>query len=494
MAEFSLLMEFVLWRLPFARIVRTPRTIGRFALPVLGCAVALAAGCSGSVTKQATPVAPSQLMGQAGQGSGFGAPSLPPPPKSELVVPDHPSIDVWVKRFSIDKRKSFQTQLERACNYVAPSQEVFEQKGLPKELVYVAMVESGFSPTARSSAKAVGMWQFIDSTGKRFGLEQNRYVDERRHPMKAARAAADYLSFLYDKFGSWSLALAAYNCGENGVQRALDQSGLKTFWELRENGRLPAETCDYVPKVFATVKITSNPAHYGFFLRPEQRYVKKHETVTIPGGVKLAWIGKHTGIPEASLESCNPELCKPVTPPGCSSYALCVPVGKGEDVLTALAEHPYQEEQQEKQVVAAPSKSPVVSHTIRSGDTWSSLAARYKSSAKELAALNHVSPSKPLKKGQTIKIRPGKSFLAVAKVSPKQGKASAALARADVKKTAARGKKTAQLSYYPVRRGDTLYSISQRFGVPVKTLCAQNELHPNQKLIPGDRLAIRTGN
>ena len=131
-------------------------------------------------------------------------------------------------------------------------------------MIYVALVESGFSPTARSHANAVGMWQIVSKTGNRFGLEQNKWVDERRHPMKAAQAAANYLSLLYDQFGSWSLALAAYNAGENAVQGALDKSGLKTFWDLLDNGYLPAETRDYVPKVFAAVKIIRRPRSLWF--------------------------------------------------------------------------------------------------------------------------------------------------------------------------------------------------------------------------------------
>ncbi len=193
-----------------------------------------------------------------------------PAPKWSLPIPDHLSVDTWVRRFSIKNHNSFQTQLDRAHSYVVPAQRVFLHKGLPKDLVYVAMIESGFSPAARSHANAVGMWQIASKTGIQLGLEQNDTVDERSHPIKSAQAAADYLSSLYDHFGSWSLALAAYNAGESTVQGALDKSGLKTFWELLESGCLPAETRDYVPKVFAAVKIIKNPKHYGF--RPYSKH------------------------------------------------------------------------------------------------------------------------------------------------------------------------------------------------------------------------------
>jgi membrane-bound lytic murein transglycosylase D len=411
-------------------------------------------------------------------------------PKWELPIPDHPSIEAWVNRFSGEQHRSFEAQLERACFYAMPAQEVFERQGLPQDLVYVALVESGFSPKARSHANAVGMWQFISTTGKRFGLEQNQWVDERCHPLKAARAAADYLSFLYDTFGSWPLALAAYNAGEKAVQGALDQSGVKTFWDLAENGYLPAETRDYVPKVLAAVKIIRNPRQYGFYFDPGH-YVARHETVSIPGGVKLSWIGKQIGVPEASLQSCNPELCRSVTPPGLSSYELCVPAGKGDDVLAALAEGPPQEEKPQRKAAAGLSDS-VAAYRARPGDSWSSLARKYKCSAPALAALNGTNPARPLKAGQTLKVPAAKPTLAVAAVHMRDSKNKISSAEPGRKKPSNSAQKSPQRLYYPVRQGDTLSSIAERFRISVKTLRAQNELSANQKLIPGNRLAIYT--
>jgi membrane-bound lytic murein transglycosylase D len=333
---------------------------------------------------------------------------------------------MFVARFSEKNHTSFQTQLERSYYYALPAKAIFEKQGLPRDLIYVALVESGFMPKARSHAKAVGMWQIIPKTGDRLGLKQDKYIDERCHPFKSAKAAADYLSFLYDTFGSWPLALAAYNAGENAVRGALDKSGLKTFWELLDNGYLPAETRDYVPKIYAAVKIIRNPDYYGFRYDPK-RYIAKHETVPVPGGVKLSTIGKQIGVPEDSLRDCNPELCQSVTPPGCSDYELCVPVGKGEDVLTFLAQHPPQEEEKHqskppadkslkanaRRTAVSPPDPPAQVYRTRPGDSCMSLAKKYKCSAKELAALNGVKPSQPLKPGQLFKI-PGAKPVAVA--------------------------------------------------------------------------------
>lgn len=325
-----------------------------------------------------------------------------PPPKSQLEIPDEPSIDRWVRSFSKRHHKYFQILLNRARSYIAPAREALERKGLPEDLVYVALVESGFTPKARSKADAVGMWQFISSTGKRYGLEQNMWIDERCNPTKAARAATSYLSFLYDKFGSWPLALAGYNAGENAVKNALDRSGLKTFWDLSKNGYLPAETRDYVPKVLAAIKIARAPAQYGFYFSG-QPCVPKDETVLVPGGVRLSWIGKRIGVPETLLKTCNPELCGSVTPPASLDYELTVPVGKGRSVLAALGERPLAEEKTGSGAGGTGSDS-FLSYRIRRGDSLTRLAKEYHCSLKTLADLNGMSTSGRLIVGKELKV------------------------------------------------------------------------------------------
>lgn len=429
--------------------------------PFLCAVLALTAGCGLPGSHPAVPRPSADIS--------FSPP--PPPQKWDLPVSDHPAVETFVRRFSEKNHSSFQIQLDRSYYYAAPAKKIFESQGLPKDLIYVALVESGFSPKARSHAKAVGMWQFIPKTGDRFGLKQDKWVDERCHPVKSAKAAADYLSFLYDAFGSWPLALAAYNAGENAVHAALDKSGLKTFWELLDNGYLPAETRDYVPKVYAAVKIVRNSVFYGFQFDPE-RYIAKHETVPVPGGVKLSAIGKQIGVPEDSLRDCNPELCQSTTPPGCSDYELCVPMGKGEDLMTFLARHPPQEEEKPQpghvasraravahaktaarvetvaraQTVARAktmerAQPPAQSYRARPGDSCLSLAKKYKCSAKEFAALNGIKPGQPLKPGQVFKL-PAKS-VAVAAASPvKNGKGAAPNAGRKKLPPLGKGKKT----------------------------------------------------
>jgi membrane-bound lytic murein transglycosylase D len=513
MCEIGFLLELVCWKLSVIRAFRGRLVVRQVGLPILGCAVALTAGCSSMGSNQTMPVMhPTTPPAVAPSNTQAVAPEFQTP-KWELAVPDRPEVDLWVRRFSQDKHKSFQTQLDRARFYVVPVQQIFEERGLPKDIVFVALVESGFSPTAKSHASAVGMWQFISSTGKRFGLEQNQWVDERRHPFKSAHAAAGYLSFLYDMFGSWPLALAAYNCGENAVQGAQTKTGLRSFWELAEGRYLPSETCDYVPKVLATVKLIRDPRHYGFHF-DDKYYVQRHETVPVPGGVKLAVIEKKTGVPRASLEDCNPELCRPETPPWCSSYELCVPVGTRELVENAIAEGGLKEDKLALRAPTAKAKEPASpriaaarSCKVGPGETWFSLSKKYRCSAQALALLNGTTPSHVLKAGQTLKVPNGEALAVVATVQ-KKGNASrpvvtaqpsgkktgttgpVATAQSSGKKAAGPAQKSSPAIHYPIRQGDTLWSIAQKYSVPVEVLCAKNEMKPNQRLIPGQLLTI----
>ncbi len=368
---------------------------------VLACLVAvIVAGCS-TASRHGTPsLAHDGHEGKVSQGLASHSIASPHESKSAkhlLDIPHHPSIDAWTFHYSEKNPRSFQILLERAEAYVVPAQEIFARKGLPRELVYVALVESGFRPTARSHANAVGMWQFIPVTGERFGLQQNEWLDERRHPFKAAEAAAEYLSHLYDLFDCWALALASYNCGENRVRSVLDRTGLHTFWELQEKGYLPAETRDYVPKVLAAVRISRDPVRYGFRYQPCQ-YEPWFETVLVPGGLKLCWLSERVGVDQTTLLNHNPELSKAHIPPYVLSYELCVPLGTREAVVAVLGNNFLVEELRSFQVNmgssgalalgAAASEAfhePVkpVAYSPRRGETVQNIAKRFRLTAGE---------------------------------------------------------------------------------------------------------------
>ena len=181
---------------------------------------------------------------------------------------EHPRVDSWIKRFTTDQRGSFATYLKRMSNYEPMITEKLDDRGMPKGLVYLAMIESGFNPKARSPARASGLWQFMSATGREYGLTVNRSVDERNNPARSTDAALTYLGKLYDRFGSWYLAAAAYNTGQGRVARVLKQTTGKTrgtdadFYRISPH--LPQETRDYVPKLIAAARIGTNPKRFGF--------------------------------------------------------------------------------------------------------------------------------------------------------------------------------------------------------------------------------------
>ncbi len=204
---------------------------------------------------------------------------------------------------------------------------VLRSHGVPEELVYVAILESGFSPTAVSVKGAGGPWQFIPGTAKGFGMETDEWVDERRDYEKSTIAAAKYFSSLYTSFSNWELALAGYNCGSGSVNAAIKASGSVCLWEMGKMGRLRFQAEGYVPRVLALMLIMKNPEKYGFS-RPKGVVPFTYDKVYVPGGLPLWFFAKLLGTSEKTLVALNPELLKEVTPPGATDYELKIPAGK----------------------------------------------------------------------------------------------------------------------------------------------------------------------
>jgi membrane-bound lytic murein transglycosylase D len=253
----------------------------------------------------------------------------------------HERIDYWVDRFRNvpDMREKFEGFLERSGRYVPMLSEKLAERGMPQDLVFLAMIESGFQPGATSAARAAGIWQFIPETARRYGLRVDDTVDERRDPEKATDAALEYLSELYDRFGSWYLAAAAYNTGENrvarlmrdafGTERASSEGAYYEIWD-----QLPRETRDYVPLMMAAASIVKDLELHGFdYVTPDGPEV--FDEVLADPGVALTDVAARTGIPVEALEDLNPHLIRSRTPSE-GEYSLRVPVGAGERVAEAL--------------------------------------------------------------------------------------------------------------------------------------------------------------
>ncbi|MDX9730602.1 MAG: transglycosylase SLT domain-containing protein [Bdellovibrionales bacterium] len=232
----------------------------------------------------------------------------------------------WIKYFQTSGRTSFRRWLERSSRFIPGIQEELKKANLPLDLAYVAMIESGFSSSAVSHAHAMGMWQFIAPTGRRYGLHIDWWIDERRDFEKATRAAIGYMTDLFGQFGSWYLVAASYNMGENGVRRLIRRHKTNSYWELADRGALPEETRNYVPKMLAAMLIAKAPALYGF-REIEAQVPYSFEYFNAPGGTDLINLANHLGVSERSLTELNPELLKGFIPREVRSHKIRIPKG-----------------------------------------------------------------------------------------------------------------------------------------------------------------------
>ncbi len=247
---------------------------------------------------------------------------------------DHPKVGDFVSKYQTDLRNFYGRALERSSRYLPRIESILQKEGLPTELAYLPLIESGFRPHAVSPAKAVGLWQFIPDTGRRYGLRIDRFVDERRDPIKSTRAAARYLKDLYGMFGDWHLSLAAYNTGEGRISRLLSASDASDFWELSERGYLFRETEDYVPGFLAALQIASHPEAYGFS-RPKPAPLE-YDLVHIEHVMPLSAIARWSEHPLSTIEELNPALVRGIVPPG--GYTVRVPEGTRAQVQRAYTQ------------------------------------------------------------------------------------------------------------------------------------------------------------
>ncbi|MDR3685100.1 MAG: LysM peptidoglycan-binding domain-containing protein [Geothrix sp.] len=292
----------------------------------------------------------------------------------------------WVSLFSTAKRGFMENALGRASMYLPMIRQVFAEEGVPSDLAYLAVIESGFRNEAKSRAKAVGMWQFIRSTGRIYGLTANAWVEERRDPIKATRAAARYLKRLYEITGDWYLAASSYNAGPLTLDRAIQNLGTRNFWDLSRSRWLRTETKNYVPELCAAILVGRNPERYGIRIAPLVPYV--YETVTVSKMTSLTVLARCAGTDAAMLKALNPELLRGSTPPG--TYQLRVPPGKAMDCLRQLAHMP------------AGQRLDFKTYLVKKGDTLARVAKRFKLTAEDLLAANDLTAKQ---------FRPGKRLL-----------------------------------------------------------------------------------
>jgi len=314
-----------------------------------------------------------------------------------------PSVQAHIRYFNTAIHDRFGQWLLRLSRYQPLVETIFSEFHLPSDLVYLSLVESGFNPYAYSRAKATGPWQFMKGTAKAYGLRVDTYVDERRDPIKSTVAAARYLRDLYDLFGAWPLAMAAYNAGEGKVMRALHKAKAESFSEISKTRLIRRETKEYVPRFMAATIIARNPDRYGFSQESAEPHQFDEVIVTRP--LHLRAIAKATNISYEDLRLLNPELRRDATPPGDDTYHLKVPVGAKENVeqeLDHIPTHRFPPLPAKAQFATA---GPSHWYKVRIGDTLAKVSKRFRVPLKTLKTKNSLS-------GPTI--RPG-DFLIISR-------------------------------------------------------------------------------
>jgi len=378
----------------------------------------------------------------------------------EIPVVINRHVKAEIKRFTKGHEKTFFAQsLRRSGRYRPYIVAELRAAGLPEELSWLPLIESGYKVRALSKARALGLWQFIPSTGYKFGLKRDMYIDERLDPEKATKAAIEYLKELHQMFGDWTTVLAAYNSGEGRVLRVIRDQNinyLDNFWDLYE--RLPLETARYVPRFLATLHIVNHPEKYGLTEVPLDEPLE-FETVTVSRRVHLKHVAKALGVSEKELRAMNPELRYGVLPP--ENYELNVPPGFSAQLLAKLGEIP----------ISTPPQRAFVYHRVRPGETLSTIAERYRTSVRSIQVANNIRRRDFIRAGQKLKI-PQKGT----RVYPVKTKAS---------------KPRTRPSVHVVRSGESLWIIARRYGTTINAIQAENtlrstSLHIGQELnIPG---------
>lgn len=451
-------------------------------------------------------------------------PKLGKLPKSDVPLVVNDDVLRWVNYFvgTQSGKERFARYLHRSGKYVKLMREEFARQGMPQDLVYVALIESGFMNQARSIASAVGTWQFIRATGSRYGLLINNYIDERRDPEKAVQAAARYLKDLYKMFGDWYLAMAAYNTGEGRVARLIKAHGTRDFWQLSKmRTGLYNETKQYVPKYIAATIIAKQPARFGL-AGVHYSDPLAYDTAVITGQTDLRAVAEATNTPSEHIADLNAEVHSGITPPG--QYELRVPPGTAHQLKRKLPGI--------SRKYATTSATKMGSYRVKRGDNISTIARRHGVSTSQLMSINRLRSSRSLQAGRTLqvpqKVRVSTGSVRVVAINTNAGpryggrthsvsptkhievlegfpKAEDRAIAPIIAKVEKDTKMVEQIQVaaqtpaltptktttYKVRRGDTISRIARSNGVTTTDLRNWNNLRSNRLLV-GQKLTLRT--
>lgn len=356
--------------------------------------------------------------------------------------------------------------LERSSIYFPMMRRIFQEEGVPEELIHLSMIESGLVPVARSSASAVGLWQFIKATGNSYGLEVNWWIDERRDPLKSTRAAARHLKDLYVIWNDWHLALANYNVSPRRIRSSIAlANGQRDYWAIYPY--LPRETRGYVPAFIAATTIAMNPEDYGFERVP-MKEEQTFDVVEINGSIELSALAKLAGMTTQELRDMNPELLRWATPPGPKPYQLKIPSGRKDAFMRDF------------DTIAATAVQEMAIHTVQSGESLGMIANRYGITVRDLFAAN-----------ESLKtmIHPGQKIVIPVQSGSNVAILADAPSRARTAATSTRNTAVASSGTYRVRSGDSLWEIARRHRMSVNQLKQMNNLR-GDVVRPGQVLRV----
>ena len=394
----------------------------------------------------------------------------PPPTAAEdtgIPITVNEQVQKFIEYFQTDWRGAYKNWLARYSTYKDLIQDILRQNGLPEDLMYVAMIESGFRTSAYSRQHAAGMWQFMASTGRKYGLTVNPIIDERRDPEKSTQAAAKYFKDLYQQFGDWYLAMAGYNAGEGAVCRALEKNKSSDYWDLCETRYLQRETKNFVPKILAAATIAKKPEEYGF-TDIEQLAPLSYDVISVDGPFTLKDLAEEAGHSYSQLVDLNPALRKFRVPASAKDYELRVPRGSKSIMLSSA-------KRVKSNSRADVREESVAKHTIRRGETLSTIARKYGTSVQTLMELNNLRLAGSIRAGATIVVArttaPERKTPQYTKIEYTRGP-------------------TQKRIVHLVRKGDNLWSLSQQYGVDWKDLYKWNDISSEKDLKPGDKLTI----
>jgi len=380
---------------------------------------------------------------------------------SDFPIIVNNQVEAYIDLFQNQQRKSFTIWLSRSGKYLPLMQKELKEAGLPEDLAYLAMIESGYNQKAYSKAHASGLWQFIPGTGALYNLKMNKYIDERREAEKSTKAAARFLSNLYDEFGDWHLAVAAYNAGPGKISKGLERYNVTDFWSLAEYDYLAMETKRYVPKLIASIIIAKNPEKYGFTdVQFEKPY--SYDTLEVGPGLTFDAIALISNCERKAIDILNPELSTNKTPLNQSSYHIKIPLGS-KDIASKNLTRLHR-------IATTDYKT----HTISKGETLAKVCSRYDINTTTLLKVNNLRSPK-LASGQRLRI----PFQTVRyQLLPEGSNKAIAAATQD------------NLILHQVKKGESISQISKKYKIPVELIASWNDLSANHKIQTGQQLSL----